>query len=78
MTLEAINGILTVQRVAAENELHPTQLRQWKKPDLRYFRWEILLTPEGAGSHPQMAQIPQMFLWFALRCQRAIQEICGS
>ena len=30
VALEAIKGIRTVQQIAAENELHPTQVTQWK------------------------------------------------
>jgi transposase-like protein len=30
MALEAIRGIKTVQQIAADNELHPTQVTQWK------------------------------------------------
>jgi transposase len=30
VALEAIKGIRTVQQIASENELHPTQVRQWK------------------------------------------------
>ncbi len=30
VALEAIRGIKTVQQIAADNELHPTQVTQWK------------------------------------------------
>jgi hypothetical protein len=32
---------------------------------------------ERAGIH-RLLRFPQMFFWVPLRCQRAIQEICGS
>ena len=28
--MEAIKGLKTVQQIAAENEVHPTQVTQWK------------------------------------------------
>jgi putative transposase len=28
--LEAVKGLKTVQQIAAENEVHPTQVTQWK------------------------------------------------
>jgi transposase-like protein len=30
LALEAIRGVKTVQQIAADNELHPTQVTQWK------------------------------------------------
>ena len=30
VALEAIKGLKTVQQIAAENEVHPTQVTQWK------------------------------------------------
>jgi transposase-like protein len=30
VAMEAIKGAKTVQQIAAENELHPTQVTQWK------------------------------------------------
>ena len=30
IALEAIKGLKTVQQIAAENEVHPTQVTQWK------------------------------------------------
>jgi transposase-like protein len=30
VALEAIKGIKTVQEIAADNEVHPTQVTQWK------------------------------------------------
>ncbi len=30
MALEAIKGIKTEQEIAADNQVHPTQLTQWK------------------------------------------------
>ncbi len=30
IALEAVNGLKTVQQIAAENEVHPTQVTQWK------------------------------------------------
>ncbi len=31
VALEAVNGIKTVSEIAAEYELHPTQVAQWKR-----------------------------------------------
>jgi hypothetical protein len=30
VALEAIKGIKTVQEIAADNQVHPTQVTQWK------------------------------------------------
>ena len=56
VALEAIKGLKTVQQIAAENELHPTQVTQWKS-QMMDGAAEVFDPGRGRLSQEQAAQI---------------------
>lgn len=56
VALEAIKGLKTVQQIAAENELHPTQVTQWKSQMIDGAA-EVFEQGRGRQTEEQAAQI---------------------
>ena len=56
VALEAIKGIRTVQQIAAENELHPTQVTQWKTQMLEGAA-EVFESGRGLKDREQTFQV---------------------
>jgi transposase-like protein len=56
VALEAIKGIRTVQQIAAENELHPTQVTQWKTQMLEGAA-EVFESGRGRKDQEQTFQV---------------------
>ena len=56
MAFEAVKGLKTVQQIAAENEVHPTQVTQWKSQMIEGAS-EVFEQGRGRHSQEQAAQI---------------------
>ena len=56
VALEAIKGIKTVQQIAAENELHPTQVTQWTSQMIEGAS-EVFEQGRGRANQEQATQI---------------------
>ncbi len=48
--MEAVKGLKTVQQIAAENEVHPTQVTQWKS---QMIAGACEVFEQGRGHHSQ-------------------------
>lgn len=56
IALEAIKGLKTVQQIAAENQVHPTQVTQWKSQMIEGAP-EVFEQGRGRATQEQAAEI---------------------
>ena len=56
IALEALKGLKTVQQIAAENEVHPTQVTQWKSQMIA-GACEVFEQGRGRATQEQATQI---------------------
>jgi transposase-like protein len=56
IALEALKGLKTVQQIAAENEVHPTQVTQWKSHMIEGAS-EVFEQGRGRATQEQATQI---------------------
>lgn len=56
IALEAIKGLKTLQQIAAENEVHPTQVTQWKSQMIE-GACEVFEQGRGRAGQEHAAQV---------------------
>ncbi len=56
IALEALKGLKTVQQIAAENQVHPTQVTQWKSQMIEGAS-DVFEQGRGRASQEQATQI---------------------